>query len=130
MTKVHHTHKESDEATPRTQLPRMYDWIIFSALLFALFWWIRVPSHIDYLKSIGVPADIPVIVGKATAIALAGIGAMWFDRSMFYYARPDLIVRNPDDAEPWGIGDAIAFSGACLRRSVITAVFMICAAAV
>jgi len=41
------------------------------------------------------------------------------DYSAFYYARPDQIFRDPSDAEPWSIGDAIAFSGACLRRSIV-----------
>jgi hypothetical protein len=106
---------------------RMVDWVIFAAVLFVLLWIIRIPSIADYLTAIGVPGDIIVIIHKAATIALGGIGGMWFDRSMFFYGRPDAIVRDPTDAEPWAVGDAIAFSGACLRRALVTVGFMMAA---
>lgn len=106
---------------------RMLDWIVFATFLFVLLWIIRVPSTADYLTSIGIPGDIVVLVHKAATIALGGIAGMWFDRSMFPYGRPNLVVREPDDAEPWSTGDAIAFSFACIRRAVITVGFMLSA---
>lgn len=102
----------------------MFDWIIAAIVLIAVLWVIRVPSTADYLTAVGVPGDIIVLVHKAATIALGGIGGLWFDRSMFYYARPDEIVRDATDAEPWDIGDAVAFSGACIRRAIIAVGFM------
>lgn len=71
-----------------------------------------------------VPGDIIVLVHKAATIALGAITGMWLDRSAFPYGRPDNIVRNPDDAEPWDVGDAVAFSGACIRRALVLIGFM------
>jgi hypothetical protein len=121
-----------EEATSRTMRIfidiRMLDWILLALFLFVLLWIIRTPSTAEYLTAIGVPGDIIVLVHKAATIALGGVGGLWFDRSMFYYARPDRIVRNPDDAEPWDMGDAVAFSGACIRRAIIAASFMFASA--
>jgi hypothetical protein len=101
------------------KLPRMWEWVLVTVILVAVLWLIRVPTTADYLAAIGVPGDIIVLVHKAATTTLFGLGGAWFDRSVFPYGRPDQIVRDPADGQPWSIGDATAFNGACLRRSII-----------
>jgi putative holin len=110
-----------------TRLPRMYDWILFAIFLVVTLWIIRTPSMADYLAAIGIPGDIIVLVHKAATIALGAIGGMYLDRSAFPYGRPNAIVRDPDDAEPWNLGDAVAFTGACIRRAIVMSAFMFAA---
>ena len=106
------------------KLPRLFDWIVVAAILVVVLWFIRVPSMADHLTAVGVPGDIVVLVHKAATVTLGAIAGAYFDRSMFPYGRPDEVVRDPADGQPWGVGDAIAFSGACLRRAVIVVGFM------
>lgn len=108
----------------RSRLPRLWEWIVASIVLVTVLWVIRVPSTADYLVAAGVPVDIVVLVHKAATINLGAICGAWFDRSMYPYGRPDEVVRDPADGQPWGVGDALAFSGACLRRAVIVVGFM------
>lgn len=102
----------------------MFDWIIAAIVLIAVLWVIRVPSTADYLTAVGVPGDIVVLVHKAATITLGAICGAYFDRSMFPYGRPDEVVRDPADGQPWSVGDALAFSGACVRRAIIVVGFM------
>lgn len=101
------------------RLPRLWEWIIVTVVLIGVLWIIRVPSTADYLAAIGVPGDIIILVHKAATTTLFGLGGAWFDRSVFPYGRPDEVVRDPADGQPWGTGDALAFSGACIRRAII-----------
>lgn len=116
------------------KLPRFWEWFLTAALLFVLLWIIRTPSVNAFLVGVQqpdgsilggfVPKDIIILVYKAATISLGAISGMWCDRSMFPYGRPDAIVRDPDDAQPWSVGDAIAFSGACVRRAIVVIGFL------
>lgn len=105
-------------------LPRMMEWWLITIVLLAVLWVIRVPSTADYLAAVGVPGDIIVLVHKAATVTLGAICGSFFDRSMFPYGRPDQVVRDPADGQPWSTGDALAFSGACIRRAIIVVGFM------
>lgn len=105
-------------------LPRMWEWMLVAIFLVAVLWIIRVPSTADYLMAIGVPGDIVVLVHKAATVTLGAICGTLYDRSSFPYGRPDEVVRDPADGQPWSVGDALAFSGACVRRAIIVVGFM------
>ncbi len=119
---------------PQNNFLRFWDWVLLAIGLFCLLWLIRTPSVSAFLagtlqpdgsvKGGFVPGDVIVLVHKAATTALGAIMGVWMDYSAFYYARPDRIVRDPDDAEPWGVGDALAFSGACIRRAVVIVGFV------
>jgi hypothetical protein len=116
------------------KMPRFWDWMLLALFLFALLWTIRTPSVNVWLVGtqqpdgtvIGgwVPKDIIVLVYKAATVALGAIAGLWLDRSAFPYGRPDRIVPDPDDSEPWPLGDSIAFTGACLRRALVVIGFV------
>ncbi len=110
------------------KLPRFFDWIVAAVLLFALIWWIRTPSVNDWLVGVRqpdntikggfVPVDVIVLVYQASRTTLGVIAGYWCDRSAFPDGRPDHIV-NLAGPEPWTLGEAMAYSGACIRRGLI-----------
>ncbi len=117
------------------KLPRFWDWLLAALGLFILVWIIRTPSVNAFLVGVQapdgsimggfVPKDIIVLVYKAATVALGAIAGLWLDQSAFPYARPDRIVTSPDQGEePWPVGDAIAFSGACIRRAIVVIGFI------
>ncbi len=115
--------------------PRFIEWYLAAALLFVLVWMIRMPSVNAFLVGVQqpdgsivggfVPKDIIVLVYKAATVALGAIAGLALDQSAFPYGRPDRVVTSPDQGEePWPVGDAIAFSGACIRRAIVVIGFV------
>ncbi len=115
--------KEVAAAKKQPQLPRMWEWHLFSAALVAVLWLIRVPSTADYLAAIGVPGDIIVLIHKAATIALGAVGGMALDRSAFPYGRPDRLV-DPNEDGVWSLAEAVLFTGACIRRAIVMSSLM------
>ncbi len=116
------------------QRPRFWDWGLLAIGLFTLLYVTRIPSV--YIALVGqqqpdgsivggfVPKDIIVLLWKVSTVSIGAILGLWLDYSAFPYGRPDRVVPGPDDAEPWPMGDAVAFSGACLRRAIIVIGFV------
>lgn len=71
--------KKPLELLRRLARVRMADWALYALLLTAVVW-------------LMVPQQLPVAVYKLTLLALAAVSSYWIDRSMFPYARPDVLL--------------------------------------
>ena len=112
------------------KLPRLFDWIIATAMLAVMIW-------------ILFPQQLGVSLYKLTLVSMAGVLGYWLDRSLSPYARPDSFVAPddlPDDEEeisifgsdckviPWESGDtalALLFALSMLRRAIIVGCAML-----
>lgn len=63
----------------RVQRVRMADWLLYSLALMALVWFMA-------------PQQLPVAVYKLALLSLAAVTSYWIDRSLFPYARPDVLL--------------------------------------
>lgn len=61
------------------QLPRLYGWALFTALLLLVVWYLA-------------PHQIPVVLYKITLVTLGVVIAYWLDRALFPGMRPHLLV--------------------------------------
>jgi len=106
--------------------------------------WLRAPRNSLWLAlalvllaliAITSPAQLPVVLYKASLIALAAVLGYWLDRALFPYARPDGYLehdwRHGTD-EPAGdadfrvvAGHMTAFCTAMIRRAVIVGALVI-----
>lgn len=96
--------------------PRLFSWILFSALLFAGLYFIS-------------PQQAAVAYYKFALVIAAAIAGYWIDRAMFPYSRPDGYLKqfwqNGSD-EPVGKADYEVvneynrvFAAAMIRRAII-----------
>lgn len=100
------------------RLPRTTLWLIVAALLLAAIGWVS-------------PIQLPVVLYKASLIALAVVLGYWLDRGLFPYARPDGYLHTdwrsrgpaptPDGAVDFPVAEGYAwvFVAAMLRRSIV-----------
>lgn len=65
---------------------RLADWVFCALLLLAAVWQMA-------------PQQLPVAVYKLALMALAALAAYWLDRSMFPYARPDVLLLGAQAAQ-------------------------------
>lgn len=70
----------------RVQRVRMADWLLYSLGLLLLVWFMA-------------PQQLPVVVYKLALLALAAVTSYWIDRSLFPYARPDVLLLGEDALE-------------------------------
>lgn len=70
--------------------------------------WLRVPRTTSWLLlaalllvgiAIIAPAQLPVVLYKASLVSLAAVLGYWLDRALFPYARPDSYLR-----QDWRLG--------------------------
>lgn len=106
--------------------------------------WLRVPRNSLFLSLAAVllmliaiisPVQLPVVLYKATLIALAAVLGYWLDRVLFPYARPDgYLVKDwrRGTTEPTGDADfpvvpayMAIFCHAMMRRAVVMAAVVI-----
>lgn len=114
--------KLSDNIPPWLRTPRNSLWLIAAIVLLAL---IAMVS----------PVQLPVVLYKASLIALAAVLGYWLDRALFPYARPDsYLVRDwrrgsdePDDDADFPVvtHHMRAFCTAMMRRAVIVGAVVI-----
>lgn len=100
------------------RLPRATLWLVVAVLLLAAIGWVS-------------PIQLPVVLYKASLIALAVVLGYWLDRGLFPYARPDGYLhrdwrcqgREPvPEGEvdfPIAAGYEFEFIAATLRRAII-----------
>lgn len=98
--------------------PRLFSWILFSALLFAGL----------YFTS---PQQAEVAYYKFALVISAAITGYWIDRAMFPYSRPDSYLKDfwqKGSEEPIGKADFEVveqynrvFASAMIRRAIIVA---------
>ena len=96
--------------------PRTTTWLVLAALLLVAI-------------AIVAPPQLPVVLYKASLVALAAVLGYWLDRALFPYARPDgYLVRDwrYGTEEPEGdvdypvVGGYIrVFTAAMLRRAIV-----------
>lgn len=96
--------------------PRTSTWLLLAALLLVAI-------------AVAAPAQLPVVLYKASLVALAAVLGYWLDRALFPYARPDgFLVRDwrYGTNEPYGdvdypvvVGYATIYSQAMLRRAIV-----------
>lgn len=67
----------------RVQRVRMADWLLYSMALMALVWFMA-------------PQQLPVAVYKLALLSLAAVTSYWIDRSLFPYARPDVLLLGEE----------------------------------
>lgn len=67
----------------RVQRVRMADWLLYSLALMALVWFMA-------------PQQLPVAVYKLALLSLAAVTSYWIDRSLFPYARPDVLLLGEE----------------------------------
>ncbi len=67
----------------RVQRVRMADWLLYSMALMALVW-------------LMAPQQLPVAVYKLALLSLAAVTSYWIDRSLFPYARPDVLLLGEE----------------------------------
>lgn len=106
--------------------PRTTTWLILAVLLLAA-------------VALVAPAQLPVVLYKATLAALAAVLGYWLDRALFPYARPDgylaldwrLGTNEPvgDVDYPVVAGYERVFVWAMVRRAVIVGACMLAMAA-
>lgn len=65
------------------QRVRMADWLVYTLALMLLVWFMA-------------PQQVPVLVYKLALLALAAVTSYWIDRSLFPYARPDVLLLGED----------------------------------
>lgn len=65
---------------------RLADWVFCALLLLAAVGWMA-------------PQQLPVAVYKLALMALAALAGYWLDRSMFPYARPDVLLLGAQAAQ-------------------------------
>jgi hypothetical protein len=106
--------------------------------------WLRAPRNSLWLAlalvllaliAITSPAQLPVVLYKASLIALAAVLGYWLDRALFPYARPDGYLARDwrrGTNEPTGDADfpvvsayMPAFCHAMIRRAIIVAAVII-----
>lgn len=91
---------------------RMADWLLYALLLLGLVWFMA-------------PQQLPVVVYKLTLLSLAAVGSYWIDRSMFPYARPDVLllghepitIKPGQDTRFTDLSDAVSFTEATLETA-------------
>lgn len=97
------------------RLPRLTGWALIALSLVALTW-------------LAEPTRLPSVAAKLANIVLAGVVAYWFDRGVFYYARPDRYMgqygRDGDVERPC----QELFIAACQRRATIIGAAMLAVA--
>ena len=96
--------------------PRTTTWLVLAALLLVAI-------------AIVAPPQLPVVLYKASLVALAAVLGYWLDRTLFPYARPDGYLARDwryGTAEPEGDVDypvvtpyIRAFTAAMIRRALI-----------
>lgn len=106
--------------------------------------WLRAPRNSLWLAAavllIAViaaisPIQLPVVVYKATLVALAAVLGYWLDRSLFPYARPDGYLerdwrKGTDEPaffadHPVVKGYELVYAVAMVRRAVIVGVVIL-----
>jgi hypothetical protein len=92
----------------------MNDWLLAALVLSFAVWWMA-------------PQQLPVSIYKLSLVALAAVAGYWIDRSLFPYARPDVVLERDDDGNEITTGDAaLHWMGmAMLRRAIIVAATML-----
>lgn len=111
-----------DTIHPLLKLPRTTTWLV---LAFILLWVIALVS----------PAQLPVVLYKASLIAVAVVAGYWVDRGLFPYARPDgylnrdwrLGTDEPERAVDFPVveGYLVVFAASCMRRAVVVAAVVV-----
>jgi len=105
----------------KIRLPRLSGWALIALSLVAITW-------------MAEPTRLPAVVAKLANIALAGVAAYWFDRAVFYYARPDRYLidaeppLSPHDKNNVMPGCEALFISACHRRDRIIGAAMLAVA--
>lgn len=103
------------------KIPRLTGWLFIALVLVAL-------------TAYAEPTRLPSVVAKLANIVLAGVAAYWFDRGVFYYARPD---RYLSDHNPLAVffecnnvmtGCEELFIAACQRRATLIGAAMLAVA--
>jgi hypothetical protein len=99
------------------------------------FLWLAIAAVLLILIAITSPAQLPVVLYKASLIALAAVLGYWLDRAFFPYARPDgYLVRDwrRGTGQPEGDADfpvvaayMPAFCHAMIRRAVVVGAVII-----
>ena len=106
--------------------PRTTTWLVLAALLLVAI-------------AIVAPPQLPVVLYKASLVALAAVLGYWLDRTLFPYARPDGYLSTDwryGTDEPVGdvdypvvAGYELVFVWAMIRRAVIVGACMLAMAA-
>lgn len=65
------------------------------------------------------PADIMVAIWKMGLVCVGPFFGYWADRTLFPYARPDQLITDFHSDSQWSEAEAIVFSCACLRRTLV-----------
>lgn len=98
--------------------PRTTLWLVFALALLAAIAWVS-------------PIQLPVVLYKASLIALAVVLGYWLDRGLFPYSRPDGYLHRdwrvrcgaptPDGAVDFPVADGYlwVFAAAMIRRAVV-----------
>ena len=96
--------------------PRSTTWLVLAAVLLACI-------------AIVAPPQLPVVLYKASLVALAAVLGYWLDRALFPYARPDgYLVRDwrfgteePEGDVDYPVvqGYIRVFTAAMLRRAIL-----------
>lgn len=103
------------------RLPRLTAWLLIAVALVAVTYCLE-------------PTRLPSVVAKLANFTLAGVVAYWFDRGVFYYARPDrylidtaapLLSFDNNNVIP---GCEELFIAACRRRAIIIGAAMLAVA--
>ena len=102
--------------------PRTTTWLVLAALLLVAI-------------AIVAPPQLPVVLYKASLIALAAVLGYWLDRALFPYARPDGYLYADwryGTEEPEGASDFpvlhdyhLVFCAAMLRRAIVVGTVVI-----
>ncbi len=95
--------------------------------------WVLVNIALTLLIGVIKPALLPVSLYKLSMVFLAGLGAYWFDRRVFPYARPDAFMDQHFLGEgrpelkfaPADLAVALCFCAAMIRRALIIGAAMI-----
>lgn len=98
--------------------PRTTLWLVVAVALLAGIGWVS-------------PIQLPVVLYKASLIALAAVLGYWLDRGLFPYSRPDGYLHRdwrvrcgaptPDGAVDYPVADGYltVYAAAMLRRAVV-----------
>ena len=102
--------------------PRTTTWLVLAALLLVAI-------------AIVAPPQLPVVLYKASLVALAAVLGYWLDRALFPYARPDGYLYADwryGTEEPEGASDFpvlhdyhLVFCAAMLRRAIVVGTVVI-----
>jgi Putative 2/3 transmembrane domain holin len=98
-------------------LKRLFGWLVLAVVLFGF---------------VGYFAQHLFLVGlfKLSMVAIAAYGLYWFDRTLFYYARPDAFCSYDasDQSTHVNPGMETVFAAAQIRRAIMIAAGMIAVA--